>query len=268
MEAQVDFEAMRREKTSWWSTGRRKLFRDTVARSIHDKSQAQVLDFGCSAQLDSFQLAGLGVLNAHSSLPVLAFQQIEGGRNLVCTRPEELAFVSNSFDVVVAGDILQTVQDDRAALRELRRVLKDGGLLCLTVPAYPSLWGEKDEALGHCRRYTATELRRQLNNCGFEVSRVTYMVASGLLPAALERLARNVFTRSIGPYRPGSRRVRWANAAMIFLLDCERHLIRYVNLPFGTRVVCWARKPAVVAERVVVPAWERQWASRPLPQGS
>jgi hypothetical protein len=60
---------------------------------------------------------------------------------------------------------------------------------------------------------------------------------------------------------------RLANAAMAMLLDCERHLIRYINLPFGTRVVCWARKPALVAERVTVPAWERQWARPPLPQG-
>ena len=48
---------------------------------------------------------------------------------------------------------------------------------------------------------------------------------------------------------------------MVLLLDCERQLIRYINLPFGTRVVCWARKPAVVAERVTAPAWERQWVT-------
>jgi SAM-dependent methyltransferase len=168
---------------------------------------------------------------------------------------------------VVAGDILQTVSDDRAALRELRRVLKDGGLLCLTVPAYPALWGEKDEALGHQRRYTATELRRKLNNSGFEVSRVSYLVASGFLPAAIERIGRNIFSRSIERSRRLTPQPKWASAAMVLLLDCERQLIRYINLPFGTRVVCWARKPAVVAERVTVPAWERQWASRPLPQG-
>jgi hypothetical protein len=44
--------------------------------------------------------------------------------------------------------------------------------------------------------------------------------------------------------------------------------MRYLNLPFGTRLVAWARKPAMVTERVTVPAWERQWARQPLPQGS
>ena len=47
---------------------------------------------------------------------------------------------------------------------------------------------------------------------------------------------------------------------MAALLDGERHLMHYINLPFGTRVVCWALKPALVAETVTVPAWERQWA--------
>ena len=55
---------------------------------------------------------------------------------------------------------------------------------------------------------------------------------------------------------------------MAALLDGERHLMHYINLPFGTRVVCWALKPALVAETVTVPAWERKWAQQPLAQGS
>jgi SAM-dependent methyltransferase len=267
MDASFEFETLRRESSSWWHITRRKLLRAAVAQAVHDKREARVLDFGCSAQLDSCESPGIAAVNAHSSLAVLAFQQVKGGRNLICTGSEELGFTSNSFDAVVAGDILQTVPDDRAALRELRRVLKDGGLLCLTVPAYPVLWGEKDESQGHQRRYTATELRRKLNNSGFEVSRVSYLVASGFLPAVIERIGRNIFNRSIKRSRHSTPQLEWANSAMVLLLDCERQLIRYINLPFGTRVVCWARKPAVVAERVTVPAWERQWSRRPLPQG-
>lgn len=267
MDTQPEFEALRRESSSWWHSARRKLLREAVVQAVHGKREARVLDLGCAAQLDFAQADSLRVLNAHSSLPALAFRQIEGSRNLVCTSPEDLGFVSNSFDAIVAGDILQLVPDDRKALRELRRVLKDGGLLCLTVPAYPFLWGEEDEARRHQRRYTATELRRKLNNCGFEISRVSYLVATGFLPSVMGRTFKDLFRKS-APLRPVPERdSRLTNAAMVMLLDCERHLIRYINLPFGTRVVCWARKPALVAERVTVPAWERQWARRPLPQG-
>jgi SAM-dependent methyltransferase len=267
MDTQLEFEALRRESSSWWHIARRKLLRDAVVQAIRDKREARILDFGCTAQLEFSDSPYLRVLNAHSSLPVLAFQQIEGWKNLVCTSPEELALASNSFDAVVAGDILQSLPDDLIALRELRRVLKDGGSLCLTVPAYPFLWGEDDEARGHQRRYTASELRRKLNNCGFEISRVSYLVAVGFLPSILERMGKNIFKKSIALRRTSAETPAWANTGMALLLDCERQLIRYINLPFGTRLICWARKPALVAERVTVPAWEQQWARPPLPQG-
>jgi len=266
MDTQLEFEALRRENASWWSITRRKLLRDAVIQAIRGKREARILDFGCSSELEFSDSPYMRVLNAHSSLPVLALRQIEGSQNLICTRAEELSLASNSFDVVVAGDILQSLPDDLITLRELRRVLRDGGSLCLTVPAYPWLWGEDDEARGHQRRYTASELRRKLNNCGFEISRVSYLVAVGFLPSILERVGKNIFKKSIARRR-ATETPTWANAGMVLLLDCERQLIRFINLPFGTRLVCWARKPALVAERVMVPAWERQWARRPVPQG-
>ena len=266
MDTQLEFEALRRENASWWSITRRKLLRDAVVQAVRSKREARILDFGCVAELEVSDSPYLRVLNAHSSLPVLAFHQVEGCENLICTRFEELALASNSFDAIVAGDILQSLPDDLIALRELRRVLKDGGSLCLTVPAYPSLWGEDDEARGHQRRYTASELRRKLNNAGFEVTRVSYVVAVGFFPAVIERVVKAIFSKTITRKETG-RSAHWADTAMVALLDCERFLIRYINLPFGTRVICWARKPAVIAERVTVSAWERQWARSPLPQG-
>ena len=267
METQLEFDALRRERSSWWAITRRKLLRDAAADAVRDKREARILDFGCTAELESCDFPYIRVLNAHSSLPVLAFHQIDARQNLIYTRSEELALASNSFDAVVAGDILQSLPDDLIALRELRRVLKDGGSLCLTVPAYPSLWGEDDEARGHQRRYTASELRRKLNNCGFEISRVSYLVAVGFMPSILERIGKNIFKKSIVLHRTSAENPAWVNTGMVMLLDFERHLTRYINLPIGTRLVCWARKPALVAERITVPAWERQWAQRPLPQG-
>lgn len=267
METQFEFESLRREASSWWHIAQRKLLQEAVAHALHNKHKARVLDFGGRAELHTLALPQLRCLNAHPSLPLLAFQQIHGHPNLICTSAEELGFASNSFDAVVAGDILQTVPDDLSALRGLRRVLKDGAMLCLTVPAYPSLWGEKDEASGSRRRYTATELRRKLNNAGFEVMRVSYFVASGFIPAVIERIGKNIFTKAIDRKAASVRPSNWTDAAMVLLLDCERNVMRMINLPFGTRVVCWARKPALVAERVTVPAWERQWTRSPLPQG-
>lgn len=268
MKCHAEFEELRRESESWWYTTRRKLLREAAQQAVHGKREARVLDLGCTAQLEFDDWARYRVCNLQSSLKVLAFRQIEGDTNLVCSRTEELSLASNSFDVVVAGDVLQAVADDLVALREMRRVLKDGGQLCLTAPAYSFLWGEDDELRGHQRRYTVSELRRKLNTCGFHVHRASYFVATAVAPLVAGRAAKNIFHKSITEHRHYPHPSRVANAAMSALLDGERHLMHYINLPFGTRVVCWALKPALVAETVMIPAWERQWARRPLAQGS
>jgi len=268
MEPQAEFEQLRRDSESWWYTARRKLLREAVLQAIRGKREARVLDLGCTAQLQFDDPRLYRVLNVHSSLPTLAFRQLEGDGNLICSRADELSLVSNSVDAIVAGDMLQSVTDDLAALREMRRVLKDGGLLCLTVPAYSFLWGEDDEARGHQRRYTVSELRRKLNTCGFQIHRASYFVASAFVPLVVGRAAKDIFHKSITQHQHYPHPSRTANAAMSALLDGERHLMHYINLPFGTRVVCWAVKPALVTETVTVAAWERQWARSPLAQGS
>jgi len=186
----------------------------------------------------------------------------------VCSRIVELSLASNSFDAIVAGDMLQSVTDEMAALREMRRVLKDGGLLCLTVPAYSFLWGEDDEMRGHQRRYTISGLRRKLNTCGFQIQRASYFVATSFLPLVAGRAAKQVFHKSITQRRHYPRSSQVANSIMSAVLNVERHLMHYVNLPFGTRVVCWALKPAMVTETVTVSAWERHWARAPLASSS
>lgn len=262
MEAHAELEELRRESQSWWYTARRKLLREAAVQAVHDRREARVLDLGCAGQLRFEDDALLRVCNLHSSLQVIAFRQMEGDANLVCSRLEELALASNSLDAIVAGDILQSCPDDIVVLREIRRVLKEGGHLCLTVPAYSFLWGEDDEARGHQRRYTVSELRRKLATCGLQVHRASYFVACAFPPLVIGRMARNIFHTSISVPKHYPRRSGLSNASMQMLLDGERHLMHYVNFPFGTRIVCWASKPAMVA--VTVSAWERKWARAPL----
>lgn len=263
MDTARDFDRLEQEMSSWWYLSRRALLREFVSESLAGKRQARILDIGGTAQLDFDGPSPFRVVNQHSRLREAAFQQLHGVTNLVCSTPDELAFASNSFDLIVAGDFLQSVSDDRAALRELLRVLKDGGLLCLTVPAYAFLWSEEDEHRGHYRRYRTSELRRKLTTSGFEVQRASYFVTAPFLPLVMLRLAESIFRTSITANGHTTRSTRMANAAMRLLLDGERRTLRHINLPFGTVVVCWARKPPLVAERITVPAWEQQWAAAP-----
>ena len=262
MDAQREFAQFEQETASWWYLARRDLLREIAEQTLRGKREARILDLGGTVDLDLEQPSPFQVVNQHSTLGAAAFHQWRGRRNLVCSSIDELGFASNCFDLVLAGDFLQSVQDDRAALRELRRVLKDGGLLCLTVPAYSFLWSEDDERRGNCRRYRTSELRRKLTTSGFEVERASYFVATAFLPVTLIRMAKSMVRTSTARQSSG-RHTRLGDAAMVSLLELERQLLRYINLPFGTSVICWARKPALVTERVTVPAWDRQWVSSP-----
>jgi SAM-dependent methyltransferase len=92
------------------------------------------------------------------------------------------------FDVIGAFDVIEHIAEDELALREMRKALRPGGGLLLTVPQHPWLWSEFDELSHHQRRYTRAELVGKVREAGFVVHRVTSFVTL-LLPAiALERL--------------------------------------------------------------------------------
>jgi SAM-dependent methyltransferase len=85
------------------------------------------------------------------------------------TRGESFPSVPGGFDTVVCLNVVEHVEDDVAALRNLRRVLAPGGRAVVLVPSGPALFGTLDEILGHRRRYTEASLRRVALDAGFEV---------------------------------------------------------------------------------------------------
>ncbi len=73
------------------------------------------------------------------------------------------------FDTVICLNVIEHVDDDRAALRNIRSALAEGGRAVVLVPSGRWNMGTLDEVLGHRRRYAAPELRRLAAECGFEV---------------------------------------------------------------------------------------------------
>jgi SAM-dependent methyltransferase len=82
-----------------------------------------------------------------------------------------LPFAEESFDAAVLGEVLEHIEDDRAALAEVARVLRAEGVLALSVPANPKLFAKSDAWAGHVRRYTRPELLTACAAAGFTVLR-------------------------------------------------------------------------------------------------
>lgn len=97
-----------------------------------------------------------------------------GLRNVVCSTIEDAAFPEQSIDAIGLFDVLEHIPDDQAFLGSLRRLLRPGAKLYLTVPAFQWLWSRDDVHAGHYRRYTTRSLEATFRAAGFESEYLTY----------------------------------------------------------------------------------------------
>jgi SAM-dependent methyltransferase len=157
---------------------------------------------------------------------------------------DHLPFRDGSFDAVTLIDVLYMLgHEDRAAVREAQRVLREGGLLVANTAAFEWLRGEHDAATGTRHRYRKEEVRGLLTGGGFEVRRLLYW-NSLLLPAVA--FVRNVVRPAPakgGPPRSDIRSVPgWLNSLLAGLLSIDVMLAENIGFPLGCSVYCLAQK--------------------------
>ncbi len=161
----------------------------------------------------------------------------------VCASALALPFGDASFDVVGAFDVLEHCEPEAQAVTELSRVLRPGGRLLMSVPAYQWAWTDHDEQAGHYRRYTRRRLVRAIEGGGLVVERATYGFC-GVFPFfAAERLVRRLKKpapsrdKQLPTVSPTMDRV------LMGLTRAESRVLGRSNLPFGSSVFLAAVKP-------------------------
>jgi SAM-dependent methyltransferase len=135
----------------------------------------------------------------------------------VCALP----FGDRRFDLVLATDIIEHVEDDLSALRELRRVLKPGRHLLLTVPAFSLLWGVEDEVSHHKRRYRLPGLLEKLRRVDLSPEQHFYFNYLLFLPILVTRRLIRMFNIRIAT--EGELNTEWLNHVLtpLFRLDVK-----------------------------------------------
>jgi len=243
------------EDRYWWFVARRRLALGLLRKALAAKGTCPatgfstlqpapplVLDLGCGTGVVLRELREWALPVGLDMSPVaLEFCRRRSLDDLVVAKGERLPIGDGRFDAVVALDILEHIPDDAAAFREICRVLKPGGVLVLSVPAFRTLWGPHDVALMHQRRYRAGEIASRLSGAGFHLERISYSIfflfPVVLVVRVLEKLKRGEPEASL-PAVP-----RWFNAVLVRLQDFEAALIRRFRLPWGSSVVAVARRP-------------------------
>jgi ubiquinone/menaquinone biosynthesis C-methylase UbiE len=229
------------EVDHWWFAGKRMLFRRLLERRLAAPG-LRILDVGSGTGAVPSDFSRYGWICASDrSLDAMRFARSRGVRVAAVSDAAVLPIKSGSVDLVIAFDVIEHVDDDRAMLAELKRVLKPGGAVAIHVPAWPSLWSRHDELLHHKRRYTRRALRRLIEEGDFEVEYLGWASAAILPPAFVLRGVERI-TGSRAESADIYPVPRPVNATLRGVYRVETAIAASVGLPFGLSLAAIAAR--------------------------
>jgi len=239
------------QTTHWWGRNRRKLSLDLL-KKFGAGAGARHLDIGCGTgqnlqllnSLNPAQVVGIDL----SPLALELARKASPHSELVRTDLNRaLPFGDQSFDVATIFSVLyhRWVESELAALIEARRVLRSGGLLLITEPAFPALAREIDIIDMAARRYRLRSFVDLLRAAEYEVVFSNYFTSFGapiiLGMKAIKALAKKPAPAAeVADMRPVHPLL---NGALYGAARIEARLVKAgVPMPFGTTLICVARR--------------------------
>jgi SAM-dependent methyltransferase len=256
----------RLEHDHWWFRGRRELVR-RFSRGLSPDRSADVVDIGCASGQLVDELTSDGFRNpAGLDLSSAAVEACHDRGLVGVSQGDAVAppFPPESFDLLIASDVLEHLANDRLALENWLRLLRPGGRLIVFVPAFQWLWSQHDVRNHHHRRYTRGQLLAALNAAGWSIERSGYWNTSlfpavatvRLVAALLNRLRGSGATRNANSSpdtapteSAGQLRATpaWINTVCLALLRVENlWLGAGLRLPIGVSTFAIARRPDAV----------------------
>lgn len=224
----------------WWYRARREVLARLIARKVRPPVGAQILEIGCGTGHNLPMLAQFGAVDAIELDPAArAVASHRLGRDVGSARLPELAGIPEAhYDLVALLDVLEHVQDDRAALRSIARRLKPGGALLITVPAFRWMWSAHDVVNHHHRRYSKSTLRSAVSEAELHASFIGYFNSILFPLAATARVAGRLTGKEESddtlPPAP-------LNKAFEFLFGLERYAIGRVPFSPGVSIAAVVR---------------------------
>ncbi len=235
------------EKNNWWFKARRNIIFSQLDKYIKSKPQeAMVFDLGCGSGflVGELQKRGFQAYGSDISREAIEYGKNRGIENLKVREGDGVNFPDNYFDLVLALDVLEHIENDSKAIGELNRVLRPGGMAIITVPAYMFLWGVQDEVSRHFRRYTLSKLVEKIKkNSDLRMVKKSYFNTLLFLPIALFRFLSKFATQ---PKRESDFEIGNGLANSIFynIFNLETFWLRHFNFPFGVSILLVLRKNA------------------------
>lgn len=236
----------RAETSHFWFIGFRRFFAPVVRELAAGRRDLVMLDGGCGTGNNLALLRPHGRVHAFDLTQTGATRTLATGCPAVRADMMRIPYRDNVFDLVTSFDVMQSVPDDRVALREVARILKPGGHAVLNVTALEIMRADHAEVWQEFRRYTPRTAARLVEDAGLEVVRISFLFAS-VFPLML---AVRLWQRLLRPFRQpdGDSDLHVPtpvlNAALSGILRLEAAAVsRHVPMPVGSSLMVVARKP-------------------------
>ena len=239
----------RAEKRHFWFRGFRAFVTPLVELALRGRQKPRIVDCGCGTGANVELLSRYGQAFGFDLSPAGIQLGRESGRTRLARASATAApFPSGAFDLVTSFDVLYALDEphERAAVREMFRLLRPGGYALVNVAAMSALRGDHSVLSREVRRYDRESLRRLLAGAGFIIERLTYTNFVPFLPLALVRFVQR--WRGLAPEADAEHEIAvpWlpVNTALTMLLLIESRWLPYLDSPAGSSLLCLARKPA------------------------
>jgi len=224
-------------ESHWWFQGRIKIV-DFIFRelSLHDRNM-KILDIGCGTGVMLPLLSRYGMVDGLDSSEIAidyCRKKNIGGVNLIAGSFPDALPAGAQYDLVTIFDVIEHIEDDIGMFKDIHCLLKPGGLLVCTVPAYKFLWGPHDMLNQHKRRYTKKSIVKKAQEAGFEIKRASYFNTFLFTPIVCVKLWRKIRTGS--PEKLSDLRLlrnKTLNNLFEAIFSSEKFVLKYINMPFG-----------------------------------
>jgi SAM-dependent methyltransferase len=239
----------RAEATHFWFRGFRLFVSPLLRQATKDRISPLILDCGCGTGNNLTLLEQFGHAYGFDLTAIgLKIGRESGRSRLARASVTAVPFPADTFDIVTSFDVLYSLEavDEHAAVTEMFRVAKPGGFVVVNVAAMQSLRGDHSVLSREVRRYDRQSLARLLTDAGFAIERLTYTNAV-LFPAmAIARAVQR--RRGLSSEEHADQEIRVppapVNLTLTAALTVESWWLRLVDNPFGSSLLCLARKPA------------------------
>jgi SAM-dependent methyltransferase len=238
----------RAESRHFWFRGFRAFVTPLLRYATAGRPDPLLLDCGCGTGANVEWLGTFGRAYGFDLAEIGLRLGREAGRTrLARASVTAVPFPTGSFDLVSSFDVLYALdaRDEREAIAEMYRLLKPGGFAIVNVAAMTALRGDHSVLSHEIRRYNRDDLRRRLEAAGFSVVRLTYTNSTLFLPLAAARMLqrRRGLARETDAEHEIAVPPAPINVAMSIVLWAESLWLRAFNAPFGSSLLCLARKP-------------------------